>query len=142
MPEFKEVSRLATNKVRPAPNALGRQLDRQRSAARKDRIRAYVAVAAVLVVLAVAALAALEVVTDRKTVPADNRTAPESLTFVTQLPTGADPQKAAVVNLNGRQTSELAGLPVDAYGASVSADGSTIAFVTSPADSRTTRSDS
>jgi Tol biopolymer transport system component len=132
MPEFKEVSRLATNKVRPDPNALGRQLDRQRSAARKDRIRAYVAVAAVLVVLAVAALAAFEVVTDSTTVPADNRTAPESLTFVTQLPTGAVPQRAAVVDLKGRQTSELAGLPVDAYGASVSADGSTIAFVTSP----------
>jgi dipeptidyl aminopeptidase/acylaminoacyl peptidase len=133
MPEFEEVFRLATNKVRPDPNALERQLDRQRSAGRKDRIRAYVAVAAVLVVLAVAALTAFEVVTDNNTVPGENPSAaPESLTFVTHLPVGAVTQTAAVVDLKGRQTSELGGLPVDAYGASVSADGSTIAFVTSP----------
>jgi dipeptidyl aminopeptidase/acylaminoacyl peptidase len=133
MPEFEEVFRSATNKVRPDPNALGRQFDRQRSAGRKDRIRAYVAVAAVIVVLAVAALAAFKVGTDNNTVPGDNHSAaPESLTFVTQLPVGATPQRATVVDLKGRQTSELTGLPVDAYGASVSANGSTIAFVTSP----------
>jgi Tol biopolymer transport system component len=133
MPELEEVFRLATNKVRPDPQALERQLDRQRSALRKHRIAAYVAVAAVLVVLAVAAVAVFETATDNNTVPADDHTAtPESLTFVTQLPGGADPQQAAVVDLTGRQTSELSGLPVDAYGASVSADGSIIAFVASP----------
>ena len=54
MPDVQEVFRLATSKVQPDPDALERQVRRQRAAARKSRVRAYVAVAAVLVVLGVA----------------------------------------------------------------------------------------
>jgi Tol biopolymer transport system component len=133
MPEIDEVFRLATNKVEPAPHALERQHNKQRSAARKDRIRAYVAVAAVLAVLAVAAVAVFDSVSDGSDVPAVTPTiTPAELTFVTDVPESAIRQTAVVVDLNGHVASKLSGLPVDAYGASVSANGSAIAFVTAP----------
>ena len=50
MPDVQEVFRLATNKVKPDPDALERQHRRQRATARKSRVRAYLAVAAVIVV--------------------------------------------------------------------------------------------
>ena len=56
MPEVEEVFRLATNKVKPDPNALERQARRQRASARTNRMWAYVAVAAVVVLAAVAAV--------------------------------------------------------------------------------------
>ena len=56
MPEVQEVFRMATNKVKPDPNALERQDRRQRSAARSGRARAYLAVAAVIALIAVGTL--------------------------------------------------------------------------------------
>ena len=55
MPEMQEVFRLATNKVKPDPNALERQHRRQRRNARQSRRGAYLAVAAVIAVVAVGA---------------------------------------------------------------------------------------
>ena len=59
---------------------------------------------------------------------------PTSLTFVTALPFGADAQTPAIVDLRGHQTGQVTGLPVDAFAPSVSADGSTIAFVAAPSE--------
>ena len=133
MPEMQEVFRLATNKVKPDPNALERQHRRQRSNARQSRRRAYLAVAAVIAVLAVGAFAIMNVASDTNEIAVNSGSpGPTSLTFLTELPPGADAQTPAIVDLRGRQTGEIAGLSVDAFGPSVSADGSTIAFVAAP----------
>ena len=135
MPEVEEVFRLATNKVKPNPNALERQQRRQRSVARSSRIRAYVAVAAVIVASAVAAFVVAGAVHNNEPIPGDNGNGTSSAPrFVTTLPAGAIEQELEVVDLQGRTTSKVAGMPVDAYAPSLSADGSTIAFVAAPAD--------
>jgi TolB protein len=59
---------------------------------------------------------------------------PTSLSFVTALPQGADAQTPAMVDPQGNQTGKLTGLPVDAFAPSVSADGTTIAFVAAPSE--------
>ncbi len=135
MPEVEEVFRLATNKVKPDPNALERQQRRQRSAARSSRIRVYVAVAAVIAAVAVGAVAVLEAVNSHDRISVDNGGGtPGQLTFITTLPAYAVEQSAAIVDLQGRQTSKVPGLPLDAFALSVSSDGSTIAFVAAPSE--------
>jgi hypothetical protein len=133
MPEVEEVFRLATNRVKPEPNALERQYRRQRSAARTGRVRAYVAVAAVIAVLALGAYAVLRVVNADKTISVDNGSgAPSKLTFATSIPAFTIEQTAAIVDLQGHVTSKVSGLPPDAYDLSISADASTIAFIAMP----------
>ena len=131
MPDVQEVFRLATNKVRPDPNALERQQKRQRSSTRSTRTRAYLVVAAVIAAIAIGVLTILRTADPGDTTPGAS-TPPIALTFVTELPAGADAQTPAIVDLRGRQTGQVLGLPVDAFAPSVSADGSTIAFVAAP----------
>jgi len=133
MPDVQEVFRVATNKVKPDPNALERQQKRQRSSTRSTRARAYLVVAAVIAALAIAVGAIMRTSDHGDTTPGGS-TPPTTLTFVTALPSGADAQTPAIVDLRGHQTGKVTGLPVDAFAASVSADGSTIAFVASPSE--------
>jgi Tol biopolymer transport system component len=133
MPDVQEVFRLATSKVEPDPDALERQVRRQRSAARKSRVRAYVAVAAVLVILGVAVFAIARVVR-RNDVSSEGQgsSTPTDLTFLQALPPGATPQTPAIVDLRGKQTSTIDGVPLDAYAPSVTPDGTQMAFVAAP----------
>ncbi len=133
MPDVQEVFRLATNKVKPDPNALERQQKRQRVSTRSTRARAYLVVAAVITAIAIGVLAILRTADVGDTTPGAS-TPPTTLTFVTGLPPGTDAQTPAIVDLRGRQTGKVTGLPVDAFAPSVSADGSTIAFVAAPSD--------
>jgi hypothetical protein len=132
MPDVQEVFRLATSKVQPDPDALERQVRRQRAAARKSRVRAYVAVAAVLVVLGVAVFAISRAVRRNEVTPGQVSTTSTDLTFLQTLPPGATPQTPAIVDLRGKQTSTIDGVPVDAYAPSVTPDGTQMAFVAAP----------
>jgi Tol biopolymer transport system component len=134
MPEVEEVFRLATNKVKPDPNALERQQRRQRSVARSSRVRAYVAVAAVIAVVAISTIAVWNAVDSNDVVPLDNGGTPGDLPFITSLPAGAIEQRLEIVDLQGRTANEVSGLPLDGFAPSVSADGSTIAFVAMPSE--------
>jgi Tol biopolymer transport system component len=134
MPEVEEVFRLATNKVKPDPNALDRQQRRQRSVARSSRIRAYVAVAAVIVALAVGAYLVLGAVNNESISVDDGSGTLGQLTFITTLPAYVVEQSPAIVDLQGQQTSTVPGLPPDAFAPSLSSDGSTIAFVAAPSE--------
>lgn len=131
MPDVQEVFRLATNKVKPDPNALERQQKRQRSSTRTTRARAYLVVAAVIAAIAVGALAITRTADSGDPTPGGS-TPPTTLSFVTALPAGADGQTPAIVDLEGHQTGKVTGLPVDAFAPSVSADGTTIAFIAAP----------
>ncbi len=137
MPEVEEVFRLATNKVKPDPNALERQQRRQRTAARSSRVRVYVAVAAVIAAVAVGAVVVLEAVNSNERRSVDNGDGsgtPGQLTFITTLPAYVVEQSPAIVDLQGQQTSKVSGLPPDAFAPSLSSDGSTIAFVAAPSE--------
>ena len=112
MPEVQEVFRMATNKVKPDPNALERQVRRQRKTARNNRARTYVVVAAVLAAMAIGVFA-LQRSTGDATVPGSDRS-PAPSSFTTSLPGGAQRAKPSNVSLNGSVLS-IAGLPPDAY---------------------------
>ena len=133
MPDVQEVFRLATSKVQPDPDALERQVRRQRAAARTSRVRAYVAVAAVLIILGVAVFAIARVV-KRNDVTSDRhgQVTSTNLTFLQALPPGATPQTPAIVDRGGRQTSTIDEVPLDAYAPSLTADGTEMAFIASP----------
>ena len=88
MPEVEEVFRLATNKVKPDPNALERQQRRQRSAARSSRVRVYLAVAAVIAAVAVGAVAVLEAVNSHDKISVDNGERHARPADVHQTPSG------------------------------------------------------
>lgn len=133
MPDVQEVFRLATSKVEPDPDALERQVRRQRAVARKSRIRAYIAVAAVLVILGVAVFAIARVVKRNDVSSEEHGTiTPTNLTFLQTLPAGTTPQTPAIVDLRGKQMSTIAGVPLDAYAPSPTPDGTQVAFVASP----------
>jgi hypothetical protein len=132
MPDVQEVFRLATSKVQPDPDALERQVRRQRSAARKSRVRAYVAVAAVLVILGVAVFAISRAVKKNDVTPDDQGSSTQSLTFLQALPPGATPQTPAIVDRHGKQTAKIDGVPLDAYAPSLTPDGTRMAFVAAP----------
>ena len=131
MPDVQEVFRLATNKVKPDPNALERQQTRQRASTRSSRARAYLVVAAVIAAIAIGVLAITRTADLGDTTPGGS-TSPTTLTFVPGLPADADAQTPAIVDVQGHQTGKVTGLPVDAFALSVSADGSTIAFIAAP----------
>jgi Tol biopolymer transport system component len=126
MPDVQEVFNLATQKVRPDPNALERQRKRQRGAARARKVSAFAAVAAVLVVAA-AAFVALRTVDDRVPTPGD-----ATPTFTTTP--GTNVQTTEVIGLDGATRQVLTGYPEDAWGLSLSADGTKVAFAMEPAD--------
>jgi Tol biopolymer transport system component len=138
MPDVQEVFRLATNKVQPDPDALERQVRRQRAEVRKSRVRAYIAVAAVLVVLAITAYAISRAVEKNDVSPeggSNTSTAPSSvgpLTFVGELAAAATPQSPAVVDISGQRSALVSGVPLDGFAPSVTSDGSQIAMVASP----------
>jgi|1185.fasta_scaffold10350_3 hypothetical protein len=138
MPDVQEVFRLATSKVDPGPDALERQVRRQRAEARKSRFRAYVAVAAVLVLLGAAAFAISQVVGRNDVTPQHGTgtsatpAAPGGLTFLAELSAVTTPQTPAIVDRRGKQTGQIGGVPLDGYAPSVSPDGTRIAFVASP----------
>jgi Tol biopolymer transport system component len=126
MPEIEEVFRLATQKVKPEPNALGRQILRQTTAERLGRARVYLLIASVLAAFAiVAVILASERSDERKAV------AP-SVSPTEAVPSGATPQTSEIVDLRGRVVSSMPGLPQDAFSFSMSADGSLVSFVTDP----------
>jgi TolB protein len=133
MPDVQEVFRLATNKVKPDPNALERQQKRQRASTRSTRARAYLVVAAVIAAIAIGAMAIMRTADSGDPTPGGS-TPPTTLSFVTALPAGVDLQTPAIVDPEGRQTGKLTGLPIDGFAPSVSADGSTIAFVAAPTE--------
>jgi dipeptidyl aminopeptidase/acylaminoacyl peptidase len=139
MPEVQEVFRMATNKVKPDPNALERQLRRQRSAARSSRVRVYVAVAVVLVTIGLAALA----ITRLGDTPIDEQPGSSASFIPAGLPAGTSPQTSEIVDLQGHHVTALSGFPEDAFSLSLapdptkpagsaSIDQATIAFVTTP----------
>ena len=132
MPDVQEVFRLATNKVKPDPDALERQVRRQRAEVRKSRVRAYIAVAAVLVLFGAAIFAISRVVEKNDTVPDDHQTVMPTLSFLPKLPPGAISQEATLLDANGKQSGTIAGLPLDAFALSVTPDGLQAAFVASP----------
>jgi len=133
MPDVQEVFRLATNKVKPDPDALERQIRRQRAEVRKSRVRAYVAVAAVLVVLGVAVFAISRAARRNDVTPeGQGSTTQTDLTFLQALPPGATQQTPAIIDLRGKQTSTINAVPVDAYAPSVTPDGTQMAFAAAP----------
>ena len=134
MPDVQEVFRLATNKVKPDPNALERQQQRQRASTRS---------------------------TPRSCVPRRRRgdrgdrdracwRSRGRPTSATRHPAGRPPPDHPHVRHGaslrrgranagdrgsaGPSDGEVTGLPVDAFAPSVSADGSTIAFVAAPSE--------
>jgi len=134
MPDVQEVFRLATNKVKPDPDALERQVRRQRAGARKSRVRAYATVAAVLIVALLTIWAVSRSTRNDVTPEGQNGLGQPTgpLTFETTLVSNVTPQKAAIVDLHGHQTSVVPDVPVQAYASSLSADGSTMAFIDAP----------
>jgi TolB protein len=136
MPDVQEVFRLATNKVKPDPDALERQVRRQRAEARKSRIRAYVAVAAVLVLLGTAIFALSHVVGRTGSTPESGAPASTRYTFQTTLISTVTPQKADLVDTRGNTSGAVPNVPVQAYAPSLSTDGSTVAFIDAPTELR------
>jgi len=134
MPEVEEVFRLATNKVKPDPNALERQVRQQRASARTSRAWAYLAVAAVVVLAAVGAVVFSQT---RPDVTAGDTSGSVAPSPVESLAPGATPQSTEIFDTQGHSVGTISGLPLDARGLTLSADGSTIAFVTTLADSST-----
>ena len=135
MPDVQEVFRLATNKVDPDPDALERQVRRQRAESRKSRVRAYIAVAAVVIVAAIAGFALSRAIRSEPTPEGTGTPTPSvatDLTFLQALPAGATQPTTAIVDLRGKQTSTMGGVPLDAYAASVTPDGTQMAFIASP----------
>ncbi len=138
MPEIQEVFRLATNKVEPDPDALERQVRRQRAEARRSRARAYVAVAAVLVLLGFAAFAISRVVGSNDVTSeqgTDTSPTPVSfgdLTFLPALSAPTTPQTPAIIDRQGKRSGQLTGVPLDGFAPSMSLDGTHIALVASP----------
>ena len=135
MPEVEEVFRLATNKVKPDPDALERQVRRQRASARTSRAWAYAAVAAVVVLAAIGAVVFAGTRPDVS--PGDQSTGQTIPPSVASLAPGATPQSTEIFSIDGHSVATIQGLPLDARGLTVSADGSTIAFVTTPEGSST-----
>jgi len=132
MPDVQEVFRLATNKVDPDPDALERQVRRQRAESRKSRVRAYIAVAALIIV---AALSAWAISRSTANGPVPEQTGPRSpdhLSFATTLSPVSYRQEPTVVDLQGRETSTISGVPVQAFSPSLTTDGSRMAFVDAP----------
>jgi TolB protein len=135
MPDVQEVFRLATNKVDPDPDALERQVRRQRAESRKSRVRAYIAVAAVVIVAAIAGFALSRAIRSEPTPEGTGTPTPSvatDLTFLQALPAGATQPTTAIVDLRGKQTSTIGGVPLDAYAESVTPDGTQMAFIASP----------
>jgi dipeptidyl aminopeptidase/acylaminoacyl peptidase len=124
MAELKEVFEMVTKQTEPDLDSWKQQEDRHRRAARNRKLGALALVAAVVAALAVFAW------TSR---PGTGKV------FVTQPPPtsaagiGAlapDQQDVEIVGLDGKPLGLVSGLPEDAYGLSLSSDGSTVAFVT------------
>ena len=122
MPELEEVFRLATNKVKPDPNALERQHRRQRSSSRTGRASAYVAVAAIIVVVVIGAYL-VRASNSNSVVPGDSG-APSP--FVPG--SGMTIQTTEVVDLSGDTVRTISGLPSDAFGLDVEPGGSRVAY--------------
>jgi dipeptidyl aminopeptidase/acylaminoacyl peptidase len=131
MPDVQEVFRMATEKVKPDPNALERQMRRQRKTARGRRTRAYL-VAAAVIAAAVAGAFAIRQAAGHDTTPGGSPTpAPPEATFTTTLPGGAQAMTPTMFDLQGHASSTIQGLPPNGYSLSYAADGRAIAFIAS-----------
>jgi Tol biopolymer transport system component len=126
MPDVQEVFRMATEKVKPDPNALERQLRRQRRSSRGTRTKVYLTVAVVVAAVAIGLIALQRSMGDTAT-PGVSQSTPAS--FATTLPVGATPQNAQIVDLSGNRTSGVAGLSPSAYALSYVPDAHEIAFI-------------
>jgi WD40 repeat protein len=129
MPDVQEVFRMATEKVKPDPNALERQIRRQRRRSGRSRAAAY-AVAAAVIVIVIAAVSVLRTTPDEEPAVHDTTT----VSFTPTLPGGAASTSATVFDPHGKVVSTIDGMPPDAYAYSVSADGDTVAFMASGDD--------
>ena len=136
MPDVQEVFRLATNKVKPDPNALERQQRRQRASTRSSRARAYLVVAAVIAVVAVGVLAIMRMAEHGEhDVPADSDPPVRRPSRSSRRFPPARTRKRRRSSIFGAiRPGQVTGMPVDAFAPSVSADGSTIAFVAAPSE--------
>ena len=116
MPDMQEVFRMATQKVRPDPGALDRQLHEQRRRTLRRKTGALLVSAAVV---AAAVVFAVEASRDE---PTD-----EGIGRPTVPTTGV--MDAAIVEVDGTVRTEL-GLPPDAWMAELSPDGAAVYFLT------------
>jgi dipeptidyl aminopeptidase/acylaminoacyl peptidase len=132
MAELKEVFEMVTKQTEPDLDSWKQQEDRHRRAARNRKVGALALVAAIVVALGVFAL-----------VRAPNNEAPPLVSDSSSSapsPVGAlapSEQDVEIVDLDGNALGRVSGLPEEAYGLSLSTDGSTIAFVTADGRAQT-----
>ena len=116
---------MVTKQSEPDMDAWKQQQERQRRVARNRKLGA---------VAVVGAIAAALVLVFAVTRPSENTSQPAqpgtTETGESILPRGSDPQDRIIVGLDGQTLQTVTGLPEDAFALSLSADGSTIAFVT------------
>jgi Tol biopolymer transport system component len=122
MPDVQEVFRMATQKVLPDPGALERQNRNQRRRSTQRKAGAFALVAVILVIGIVTAIVALRA--NGKGTPASH---PSPTPGIAAAPRDQTP---VVVGLDGVVQHEIPGLPRDAFGLSLSADCTEIAFIT------------
>jgi dipeptidyl aminopeptidase/acylaminoacyl peptidase len=123
MPDLREVYEMVIKQSPPKPHALERQLLRQRRTARNRKAGAIGLVAAVVIVLTLVALASRP-----DTGPVAVTQPPPTSQSVGVLAPGD--QDVEIDDLDGNPQGLVPGAPEDAYGLSLSSDGSTLAFVT------------
>jgi Tol biopolymer transport system component len=121
MTELKELFDMVTNKTEPDLDSWREQETRQRRAMRNRKLGAVALVAALLIGIGIFALASRP---RSGTQPASQ---PVTVAPATLKPSVQD---VAVVDLEGNPVQAILGLPADAYGLSLSVDGTKIAFVT------------
>jgi dipeptidyl aminopeptidase/acylaminoacyl peptidase len=124
MTELKEVFDMVTKQTEPDLDSWKKQEDRQRKVGRNRKLGALALVAAVVVVLGVFAWAS-QPGTGKVFVPQPPPTSPAVIGAL-----APDEQDVEIVGLDGSPQGIVPNLPEDAYGLSLSSDGSTIAFVT------------
>ncbi len=133
MPDVREVFEKATKEFRLAPGAIERQHRNQRRRTVRRKVGGFV-LAAVVIVGLVAAAANIASRHDRPT-PLNHHTHhPSPSPSPSPIDAGSGvtgvPQRGVVVSLDAGKETVIPLLPPDAYGLSLSPDGTTIAFVT------------
>jgi Tol biopolymer transport system component len=121
MTELKELFDMVTNKTEPDLDSWKEQEKRQRRTMRNRKVGAIALVAALLVGIGIFVLVSRPTTSTQPASP-KNTVAPSTLK--------PSVQDVAVVDLLGNPVQSIPGLPADAYGLSLSADGTKIAFVT------------
>jgi Tol biopolymer transport system component len=122
-----EVFEMVTKQTEPDLDAWKQQEERQRKTARNRKAGAIAIVAAIAAAVVIVFVATRPFAEDSGR-PAGEGTGNNTATVPAGF--GLDPQARTVVGLDGTTISQVPGLPEDAFGLSLSAGGSTIAFVT------------